>query len=118
MAKERAPLNLNEDLDVSEFKPIQKTDNKNETEIKKIEQVAKQSGFVTRANKSQRRRKPQSPYKNQLNLKCRENIKELFQDIGAQLGVHDHTTFELALLALIKENKYNDLLQRYKEITE
>ena len=116
MTKERAHLNLSDDLDISEFLPVKKERNK-DTEIKTIEKVAEQSGFVSRKNKIQRRRKPQKKIKNQLNLKCRDGIKELFQDIGAQLDVHDHTTFEQALLALIEKNSLNDLLQRYKEIT-
>ena len=115
MTKERAHLNLSDDLDISEFIPVKKEKNR-EIEIKTLEKVAEQSGFVSRKNKSQRRRKPQSPFKNQLNLKCRDGIKELFQDIGEQLGVHDHTTFEQALLALIEKNDLKDLLQGYKEI--
>lgn len=80
MTKERAHLNLSDDLDISEFLPVKKERNR-ETELKTLEKVAEQSGFVSRKNKSQRRRKPQSPFKNQLNLKCRDGIKELFQDI-------------------------------------
>jgi len=117
MVKERAHLNLDDDLDVSEFLPVKKERNK-EAELKTLEKVAEQSGFVSRKHKSQRRRKPQSPFKSQLNLKCRDEIKELFQDIGAQLGVHDHTTFEQALLALIEKNKFKELIQRFNEITE
>lgn len=117
MVKERAHLDLDDDLDVSSFKPVKKVDKK-EIDIKAIEEIAEHSGFVSRKHKSQRRRKPQSPFKNQLNLKCRDNMRELFQDIGERLGVHDHTTFEHALLALIEKNGYSDLLQRYKDITE
>lgn len=117
MAKERAHLDLSEDLDISEFLPVKKERTK-ETEIETLERVAEQSGFVSRKHKSQRRRKPQSPFKNQLNLKCRDEIKELFQDIGGQLGIHDHTTFEQALLALIEKYEFNELLERYKEIVK
>ncbi len=115
MGKERAHLNLDDDLDVSEFQPLRKT-NRDHTDIKTLEKVAEQSGFVSRKHKSQRRKKPQSPYKNQLNLKCRDNMKELFQDLGERLGVHDHTTFEQALLSLIEKHGYEDLLQRYRDI--
>lgn len=113
-SKERSHINLDDDFDISEFQPVKKETDK---EIKKtIEKVAEQYGFVSRKNRSQRRRKPKSPFKNQLNLKCRDNIKELFQDLGEQLGVHDHTTFEQALLALIEKNGFDELLQRYKGI--
>lgn len=117
MVKERAHLNLDDDLDISEFQPVHKPDHR-QTDLKTIEKVAEQSGFVSRKHKSQRRKKPQSPFRNQLNLKCRDDIKELFQDLGERLGVHDHTTFEKALLSLIEKNGYDDLLQRYKEITK
>lgn len=115
ISKERTHINLDDDFDISEFQPVKKEANK-EIEKKTIEKVAEQHGFVSRKNRSQKRRKPQSPFKNQLNLKCRDNIKELFQDLGEQLGVHDHTTFEQALLALIEKNDFDELLQRYKNI--
>ena len=54
MTKERAHLNLSDDLDISEFLPVKKERNK-DTEIKTIEKVAEQSGFVSRKNKIQRR---------------------------------------------------------------
>ena len=44
MTKERAHLNLSDDLDISEFLPVKKERNK-DTEIKTIEKVAEQSGF-------------------------------------------------------------------------
>lgn len=121
MGKERAHLSLEDDdfLDVSGFQPVRKVSHSNvDIDIKTIEKVAEKSGFVSRKHKSQRRKKPQSPYRNQLNLKCRDDMKELFQDAGERLGVHDHTTFEQALLSLLEKHGYDDLLQRYKDITK
>lgn len=115
MAKERAHLDLSDDLDVSEFLPLRK-ERTQEIETKTLEKVAEQSGFVSRKHKSQRRRKLQSPYKTQLNVKCREEMKELFQDIGDELNFHDRTTFEQALLALIEKYELSEILKRYKEI--
>lgn len=117
MAKERAHLNLSDDLDVSEFLPLKK-EKTQEIETKTLEKIAEQSGFVSRKHKSQRRRKPQSPYKTQLNVKCREEMKELFQDIGNELEFHDRTTFEQALLAIIEKYELSELLKRYKEIVK
>lgn len=117
MAKERAHIDLSDDLDVSEFLPL-KREKAQEVETKTLEKVAEQSGFVSRKHKSQRRRKPQSPYKTQLNVKCREEMKELFQDIGNELDFHDRTTFEQALLAIIEKYELRELLKRYKEIVE
>lgn len=117
MGKERAHLSLDDDLDISEFQPAKKADH-NDNDLKELEKVAEHYGFVSRKHKSQRRRKPRSPFRNQLNLKCRDNIKELFQDLGEQMGIHDHTTFELALLALIEKNGSEELLQRYRDITK
>lgn len=116
MTKERAHLNLDDNLDISGFQPVSKV-KKSDIDTKAMEELAEHSGFVSRKHKSQRRKKPQSPFKNQLNLKCRDNMRELFQDIGERLGVHDHTTFEQALLALVEKNGYDDLLKRYKDIT-
>lgn len=115
MAKERAHLDLSDDLDVSEFLPLKK-ERTQEIETKTLEKVAEQSGFVSRKHKSQRRRRPQSPYKTQLNVKCRDEMKELFQDIGDELDFHDRTTFEQALLALIEKYELSELLKRYREI--
>lgn len=115
MAKERAHLDLSDDLDVSEFLPLKK-ERTQEIETKTLEKVAEQSGFVSRKHKSQRRRRPQSPYKTQLNVKCREEMKDLFQDIGNELDFHDRTTFEQALLALIEKYELSELLKRYREI--
>ena len=117
MGRERAGLNLNEDLDLSGFAPKIRPRPKSEEENHAIKQAAEQSGFTSREPKM-RRRKPSSPYKIQLNLKVRDGIKELFQDVGERLHVHDKTAFERALLALIEKEQQSDLLQRYRDIVK
>ncbi len=117
MGKERAHLNLEDDFDVSEFQPIKK-EGQGATDKNTIKKVAEESGFPSRENKVRRRIRQQSPFKNQLNLKCRDNMKELFQDIGAYLDVRDHTTFERAVLALLEKEGATDLLQKYRNITK
>ncbi len=117
MGKERAHLNLDDDFDVSEFHPTKKKENE-EVDKKTIERVAEKSGFISRVNKARRRKIPQSPFKNKLNLKCRDNMKELFQDIGEYLNTRDHTTFEHAILALLEKEGTPNLLQQYRDITK
>ncbi len=117
MGKERAHLNLDDDFDVSEFHPIKKEEHE-EIDKKAIEKVAEESGFISRVNKTRRRKIPQSPFKNQFNLKCRDKMKELFQDIGEYSNTRDHTTFERAILALLEKEGTPDLLQQYRDITK
>jgi hypothetical protein len=117
MGKERAHLSFDDDFDVSEFQPAKK-EGQGEVDKKTIEKVAEESGFISRVNKTRRRKRPQSPFKNQLNLKCRDNKQELFQDIGDYLDVRDHTTFERAILALLEKEGATDLLQKYRDITK
>jgi hypothetical protein len=116
MPKERASLNLtDDDLDLSGFAP--RGERKRERpDPKTIEIVAEQSGFISREGK-RRRKRQRSPYQAQLNLKCREGIKTLFQELGDCLDVHDHTTFEQALLALIEKQGFSDLEARFRELT-
>lgn len=117
MSSERAGLNLDDDFDISGFQP-KDLKNESNSEEKIIKKIAEQSGFSSRKSKNHRRKKPQSPYKNQLNLKCRDGMKDLFHIIGDRLEIHDHTTFENALLALIEKQGYDDLLEEYKKIKE
>lgn len=117
MVKERAGLHLTEDLDLTSFAPKTQPRQGGDGEKRAIQQAAEQSGFISREPRT-RRRKPSSPYKIQLNLKVRDGMKELFQDMGEQLHVYDHTIFERALLALIEKEGQGDLLQRYREIVK
>lgn len=116
MSKERASLNLDDDLDLSGFAPKQQK-NAERLDPKTLETIAEQSGFVSRASK-RRRKRQRSPYQAQLNLKCREGVKTLFQELGDRLEVHDHTTFEQALLALIEKQGYSDLEAQFRELTK
>ena len=114
MSKERARLSLDDDIDLSEFTPKQK--NKSEKpDQKALEAVAEKSGFVKREVK-RRRKRQRSPYQIQLNLKCREGVKTVFQELGSRLDTFDHTTFEQALLALIEKHGYSDLETQLTEL--
>lgn len=115
MGKERAHLNFNDDLDLSDFQPAKRAI-KDKPDQKLIEKVAEQSGFPSRdPGKKQRRRRKPSPYIDQLNVRCRSGMKDIFQELGERLDVRDHTTFERALLALIEKEGLPDLEKQYDE---
>jgi len=116
MSKERASLNLDDELDLSGFAPKQER-RRERPDPKTLETIAEQAGFISREAK-RRRKRQRSPYQVQLNLKCREGIKTLFQELGDRLDVHDHTTFEQALLALVEKEGYSDLEAQFRELTK
>lgn len=117
MSKERAHLNLDDDLDLSGFWPKPKGRGGQKPDMKTVQAIAEQSGFPSREPR-RRRKRQRSPYQAQLNLKFREDIKLLFQTLGDRMDVHDHTTFELALLALLEKHGYSDLIEHYNDITK
>lgn len=117
MGKERAHLNFDDDLDLSEFQPATKIV-KEKPDQKLIEKTAEQSGFPSRdPKKKQRRRRKPSPYIDQLNIRCRSGVKEIFQDLSEDLDLRDHTTFEKAIQALIEKEGSEEYLKRFKELT-
>jgi len=116
MPKERAHLNLDDDLDLSGFAPKQEK-NRDRLDSKALETVAEQSGFISREPK-RRKKRQRSPYQAQLNLKCRESIKIMFQELSERLDIYDHTTFEQALLALIEKQGYFDLETQFRKLTK
>lgn len=117
MSKERTPLNLtDDDLDLSGFAPKEEK-KRASLDPRTIEAIAEQSGFISHEGK-RRRKRQRSPYQAQLNLKCREGIKSLFQELSDRLDFHDRTTFEQALLALIEKQGYSDLEARFRELTK
>ena len=113
-SKKRAALQFDdlEPVDISEIaQPKKKITN---IEKAAIERVAEASGFIKRS--ATRRTRPKSSHVIQVNLKSREGVKEIFQDIGGRLGVFDHTTFERAIQALLEKEKITDLLKEFKKI--
>ena len=119
MGKQRAGLNLDmEDMiDIEELAVTGKPQAK-QIDTQRLEQVAQQSGFTSRAPQKPRRRRKKSPYTAQLGIKIRPQMKALFQDIGQALDIYDHTTLEYAILALLEKKKMVALLQQYKDITK
>lgn len=122
MTKIRTPLNFDDDDILSmASQPLIKP----KVTPEQIKEVANQSGFFSRQPQLQdivnditiRRRRKISPYNSQLGIKVRPEIKEIFQNISDTLGIHDCSTFELAILALIEKENYNQLLEKYKKVT-
>jgi len=124
--RERPKLNLDtdDDLDLSDFGV---SDVSEEPQVEKVteptaaavEAVSKEAGFPSRsATKTtpRRRRKKTSPFQDQVGIKCRTAMKDLFQDLGDELNTHDHTTFERAIYALLKEVGDPRLIARYEQI--
>lgn len=113
MSNKRAGLDLNEIIDIGTLK----SDNKKNASInqKEIERVAETSGFIKRLPTNNRRRR-KSPYTEQIGIKIRPSMKQIFQDMGDKLSTYDHTTFELAILALLEKENEIDMINQYKKI--
>lgn len=97
---------------------IERVSNSSKTvSYKDLEQVAADSGFIKRLPQTRKSRRKRSPYTEQLGIKVRPLIKDIFQEIGEKLSVYDHTTFELAILALIEKENDQELIKKYKNVT-
>lgn len=124
--RERPKVNLDDDdLDLSDFGvPKQEPETSPvEPTAAQVKEVSEKAGFPSRSAKkpAQRRnrgRRKLSPFQDQIGIKCRTDMKELFQDLGDELGTYDHTTFERAIHALIVESGNKSLLARYEKITK
>ncbi|MGL4667735.1 MAG: hypothetical protein ACRCWR_07380 [Saezia sp.] len=100
-------------LDLDGFEPKSR-DLQQKTQNANLEEIGASLGFVSR-EPPKHRRKRKSPHQAQANIKCREEIKEIFQEVSYKLGIYDHTTFEKALLALIEKENLESLKMRYFE---
>jgi len=114
MAKEREALNLSDDsIDLEEL--TQKPAQPKHIGKAQLEEIAKQTGFVSRHPRKKRSR---TKYTAQLNIKVREGVRPLFQELGSYLETFDNETFERAILALIEKAGTKEHLTRFKELTE
>jgi len=115
MSSERASIGLDdekidiEELIVKDQKPHKLTSEQQ----KNMEKEGRKLGFVSRQPKKRRR---VSLYTAQFGGKCREGMKDLFQDIGEHLGCYDTETLEKAILALIQKEGLEDLEKRFQVI--
>lgn len=120
MAKEREALNLfsdasdiSDEIDLEEL--TKKPSQPKQIGKAQLEEIAKQTGFVSRLPRKKRSR---TKYTAQLNVKIREGVKPLFQELGGHLDIFDHETFERAMLALIEKEGTKEQLARFKELTK
>lgn len=115
MNNKRASFNLDEEIDISLVETVSR--NSEIINYKDLEKVASASGFVKRLPQKRKNRRKRSPYTEQLGIKIRPLIKEIFQEIGEKLSIYDHTTFELAIFALIEKENDQELIKKYKTAT-
>lgn len=117
MAKEREALNLfsdvSDEIDLEEL--TQKPPKPKQIGKEQLEEIAKQTGFVSRLPRKKRSR---TKYTAQLNIKVREGIKPLFQELGEHLETFDNETFERAILALIEKEGTKEQLTRFNGLTK
>ena len=125
MVKQRASLDL--DLDDDILSIASQPSVKPKINSEKIKEIANQSGFFSRQpqlnnitntadNIISRRRRKISPYHSQLGIKVRPEVKEIFHSISDVLGIHDCSTFELAILALLEKDNHTQLLEEYRKV--
>ena len=115
MDNKRASFNFDEVIDISLVENVSK--NRELINYKDLEKVASESGFVKRLPQKRKNRRKRSPYTEQLGIKIRPLIKEIFQEISEKLSIYDHTTFEFAILALIEKENDPELIKKYKDAT-
>jgi len=115
MNNKRASFNLDETIDIALVENVSR--NSELVNYKDLEKVASESGFIKRLPKKRKNRRKRSPYTEQLGIKIRPLIKEIFQEIGEKLSIYDHTTFELAIFALIEKENDQELIKKYKTAT-
>jgi hypothetical protein len=117
MGKERAHVYFDdEEIDLSDLSlntiPQKKLTADQQQLIKR---EAQKTGFVSREPRKMGRRRT-SPYNAQFGGKCRDGMKQLFQEIGKCLDCQDTVTLELAILALIEKERLDDLKPKYEKL--
>lgn len=119
MGNKRAELDFNDDTETVHIEELAGKGriNKNTVDPSSVQQVATKSGFPSREGVIRtRRRRKKSPFTMQIGLKCRPEMRDLFQAMSEHLDLYDHTTFERALLALIEKEGRPEHLETYKDI--
>lgn len=120
---ERPKLDLDDDYDLNldGFKPKRNLPPQKPDPIA-IKKVAERSGFVSReAGKPptvrKRRNRPKTPYQGSYTIKVQPLFKETLQEAADRLGVFDYSVFEMAVMALVKEQGFEDLEKRLRDLT-
>jgi len=114
--QQRTSSNLDDDpIDLDEFTDLVKRPAPTKKQLQAIMKAGQQQGFVSREARKRRR---VSPYQSQFGGKCRDGMKQLFQEVAERLDIHDTQALELAIEALIKQHQYDDLLAKYQALTK
>lgn len=100
------------ELDLSGFQPNPTPRHESPAQVRAIEAVAKESGFVSRQPTPRRK----SPYIDQFNVKVRLGAKELFQEAAARLDLRDNAAMERALEAFFEKEGLTDLLSELNRL--
>lgn len=123
MGSERAKLGWDEEesandeskdgVDIGEIVGVKKNPEITNEQRQIIVEEAKKSGFISRQPKKRRK---VSPYTAQFGGKCREGMKELFQEFADRKGLYDTQALELAILALFEKEQCEDLILKYMSL--
>lgn len=124
VGKERASVGLDDDdqIDIEEIANVGKKKPKSKKLPPELLKAGQETGFVSRPSlKTLPRRGGRakySPYQKQFGGRCREGMKDLFREAAVRLDMYDSEALELAVLALIEKHGFDDLMNRYFELTE
>ncbi|WP_155326398.1 hypothetical protein [Desulfosarcina ovata] len=116
-SQKRTSLGLEDDqIDLEELTGIgQERPQLSEKQQKALIKAGEKTGFVSRKPTVRRRI---SPYSAQFGGKCREGIKPLFREIASRLDIYENQAIELAILALIEKEGFEDLKAQYMELVK
>ncbi|GLK53523.1 MULTISPECIES: hypothetical protein [Alphaproteobacteria] len=121
MTRSRAPINLGDDNDEDDIDmgALAKASAPRATpDQASIRRVAQESGFTSRGDKRQRRRRRRSPYTVTCGIRASEDMRVLFQDLAEHLNLKDAEAFELAILELAKAHGTAEHVERHAAILE
>lgn len=119
MSSKREDLKIDfDDLGLEEV--INKSSKKSsfsDKEKKAIAEASEDAGFPSRQAKSTgRRKRMKSPYTEQLGFKARPEVKAIFQELSDTMEIYDHTTFEMAVIALLEKCKKHEFIDKLNKI--
>jgi len=119
MDKNRQPLGLDEDIDLSELTTQRAShveSSLSQQQKDALVKVNEHLGFVSRQPITISTRK-RSPYVIQKNMKMRIGMPELLSRLSDRLAANsDQETIELAIKSLIEVNGFDDLMNDFEDL--
>lgn len=117
--KQRANLNFDDEslVDIGSFAKKKTTPKKPDVDPEVIKKVAEESGFISRQPTKKRKARRRSPYTVQTNIKTRNGMKELIQEVGERMNAYDQEVIETAIQALLEKENMTDLMKQYDALT-